>query len=346
MRYLTTLLLTVATSATIAANVPTEGLVASYTFENDTKTTVRDSSGENHGESSKVKYTKGVIGTAAEFNGTSSKIVLKDKNGNSHRAITDLKVGTVSFWIKFKNRGGQVLPIVYLGASPLTNDNPNQRGANSMIFEIGHDRGNIDNRRLYFTTILGRQNNFCVDSGMDLDQGRWYHYAAVVSAEGSTIYLNGVEITTRRYNLGSTPTSSVFFGDVPVKDQLSIGYGRYSQEEHFFSFNGLIDDVNIYNRALSKDEVIALFDAAGLKMGDPELGYIDAKSMEGGEPIVRGGANGRQGGGNRGQGGNRREGGQGGNYGNSNRSSSYGTSTRGSGSNYSNGNQGNYQRNY
>ncbi|MFI3269296.1 MAG: LamG domain-containing protein [Rikenellaceae bacterium] len=343
MRYLTTLLLTAVTSTAIAANLPTEGLVASYTFDNDTKTTVRDSSGENHGESSKVKYTKGVIGTAAEFNGTSSKILLKDKNGNSHRAITDLKQGTVSFWIKFKNRGGQVLPIIYLGkndSSISSMSNPSQRGANSLIFEIGHDRGNIDNRRLYFTTILGRQNNFCVDSGMDLDQGRWYHYAAVVSAEGSTIYINGVEITTRRYNLGSTPTSSVFFGDVPVKDQLSIGYGRYSQEESFFSFSGLIDDVNIYNRALSKEEVTALFDQAGLKMGDPELGYIDAKSMEGGEPIVRSGANGRQGRGNRGEGGNSN---RSSNFGNRGSNSSYGTSTRGSGSNYSNGN---HQRNY
>ncbi len=337
MRGLTTLLFTALATLCGAAEIPTDGLVASYRFENDTKKMTHDSAGDNHGECSKVKYTKGVIGTAAQFDGTSSKIVLKDKSGNPHRAISDLNVGTVSVWVNFKNRGGQVLPIVYLGKR--TTSKPSQ----SMIFEIGHDQGNIDNRRLYFTTILGRQNNFCVDSGMNLDQGVWYHYVAVVSEAGSTIYLNGVEITTRRYNLGSTPTSSVFFDDVPSKELLSIGYGQYSQEENFFSFSGLIDNLNIYNRALSKAEVTALFEEAGLKMGDPQLGYIDAKSMEGGEPIVRSRSNARQGSGNRSN-----RGGNNDNRGNYSNNSGNNRSNYGNGNNYGNnsGNRGNSQRYY
>ncbi len=230
-----------------------------------------------------MKYTDGVIGKAAQFNGVNSKIIINKIDGTLPKSITDLKVGTVSFWIKFENRGGQVLPIIYLGKSD------SSMPSRSMIFEVGHDKGNIENRRLYFTSIISQSNNFCVDSGMNLEEGKWYHYVAVVSDQGSTIYLNGVEIMNRRYNLGSTTQCSVFFDDVPNKEILSIGYGHYSQEEPFFSFNGLIDDILIYDRALSYDEVMALFNVAGLKMGDPKLGFIDAASMEGKTPIERGG---------------------------------------------------------
>ncbi len=266
-----------------------EGAIASYNFENN----ALDSSGENHGKATKVDYKRGVVGQAASFDGKKSKIIISDKNGVPPKSITSLKKGTISVWIKFQNKGGQVLPILHLGK------NSTSMPSRSMIFEIGHDRGNIENRRLYFTSIVSQGNNFCVDSGMDLEEDKWYHYVAVMGDTGSTIYLNGVEITTRRYNLGSTAQSVSFFGDINPKEILSIGYGRYSQEEPFFSFNGLIDELQIFDRALSKEEVIELFGIAGLKMGDEELGYIDEQSMIGKSPIERTQSGNKKGGGNR-----------------------------------------------
>lgn len=254
-----------------------DGLVASYKFDDDKGKQVKDHAGESHGEATNVEYVKGIVGKAASFNGVDSKIII-----NNDSAITGLSVGSFACWVKFENRGGQVLPIFHLGK-----DNSSMP-SRSMIFEIGHDRGSIENRRLYFTTIYSQGNNFCVDSGMNLQEGVWYHYVAVVSEEGSTIYLNGVEITTRRYNLGATQSCSVFFSDVPNRELLSIGYGRYSQEEPFFSFNGLIDEIMIYDRPLSNSEVQELFEMGGLKMGDPTLGYIDEQSMVGKTPIERG----------------------------------------------------------
>ncbi|MFI3292398.1 MAG: LamG domain-containing protein [Rikenellaceae bacterium] len=258
-------------------NYSIPGAIASYSFENN----ALDSSGENHGKVTKVDYKAGVVGQAASFDGKKSKIIISDKNGLPPQSITSLKKGTISVWIKFQNRGGQVLPILHLGK------NSTAMPSRSMIFEIGHDRGNIENRRLYFTSIVSQGNNFCVDSGMDLEQDKWYHYVAVMNDTGSTIYLNGVEITTRRYNLNSTSKSVSFFDDIDPKEILSIGYGRYSQEEPFFSFNGLIDELLIFDRALSKEEVLELFSVAGLKMGDEELGYIDEQSMIGKSPIER-----------------------------------------------------------
>ncbi len=256
-----------------------QGLVSHWSFDGDSESRVVDNVGECHGVPTKVGYTDGVIGKAATFNGKASRIIVSDSNGLPPTAVTSLEYGTLSVWIRFENRGGQVLPILYLGKE--SSSMPNR----SMIFEVGHDRGSVDNRRLYFTTIYSPQQNFCVDSNINLSEGVWYHYVAVMSESGSTIYLNGIEITRRRYNLGSTKSCSVFFNDVPNKELLSIGYGKYSQEEPFFSFNGAIDDLRIYNRALNQTEVLALFNMSGLKMGDNGLGYIDAESMVGQEPM-------------------------------------------------------------
>ncbi|MFR9653046.1 MAG: DUF1566 domain-containing protein [Rikenellaceae bacterium] len=235
-----------------AESQPGTGLVASWSFELSAK----DSSANmSHGKAEGVSYVDGVVGKAAYFDGMSSKIIIPD----IPKTITSLKEGTISCWFKFENRGGQVLPLLYLGKA--TSGKPNY----SMVLEIGHNRGDSSNRRLYLTTIVGRGENFCVDSNTNLTPGKWYHYAAVVSQRGNTIYINGKEHTTRRYNLGSDSSYTTFFDDVPAKELLSIGYGKYSQEDPFYSFKGAIDEMAIYSRALSSEEILALYQAATFK---------------------------------------------------------------------------------
>lgn len=83
---------------------------------------------------------------------------------------------------------------------------------------------------------------------------------AVIDATGNTGYLNGEELVNRRYNLGSNLTYHDFFADVPAKEMLSLGYGRFGQDDRFFHFKGMIDEVRIYNRPLNSDEVYQLWD--------------------------------------------------------------------------------------
>ena len=95
-------------------------------------------------------------------------------------------------------------------------------------------------------------------------ENTWYHFAVIVSASGNTAYLNRVKLTNRRYNLGSDENYTVFFNNVPDKEMLSIGYGRYGQEEPFYSFSGNIVNVMIYNIPLSKEEVLELYNMGDL----------------------------------------------------------------------------------
>ncbi len=246
------LLATIATLITISVSGQQSGMVANWSFDNDTEGMAIDSSqNKNHGEAVDVTYHEGVVGKAAYFNGESSKIIIP----NTPKSIANLKSGSISCWFKFENIGGQVLPILYLGKA--TSGRPNH----SMVIEVGHDRGNPYNRRLYLTTIIGRGINFCVDSNYNLDQNRWYHYVVVVSKRGNTIYIDGKEHHNRRYNLGSDSSYTTFFNDVPTKELMSIGYGKYSQEDPFYSFKGYIDEMRIYDRALTKQEVKSLYEA-------------------------------------------------------------------------------------
>jgi len=69
----------------------------------------------------------------------------------------------------------------------------------------------------------------------------------VASSKTMTIYTNGV--------LVPSPTSTSGFGIGNSVDAAYIG----SRSDNLGYFNGFIDDVRIYNRALSSDEILKLY---------------------------------------------------------------------------------------
>jgi len=234
-----------------------DGLVAHWTFDNDLESVISDVSGNNlHGKGYNISYESGAVGKAVVFNNAQARIYFPDINLPAPASIASLGTGTISLWFKYKSLGAQILPILYFGES--------SRGTthNSLIIEIGHGKG-LDpaNKRLYFTIV---NQSFCFDSKENLLGDRWYHFAAVVSETGNTGYLNGKEIVNRQYNLGSNAGYTDFFSGVPVAEMLSLGYGRYGQEDPFYTFKGSIDEVRIYNRAITAEEAGELY-----KQGNP-----------------------------------------------------------------------------
>jgi hypothetical protein len=80
-------------------------------------------------------------------------------------------------------------------------------------------------------------------TGASLANGNWHHFVAVFQTNNIHIYIDGVD-----KNL----SSSNWINQTATNKELSIaGSGVANQY-----FNGLIDDVRIYNRALSADEVM------------------------------------------------------------------------------------------
>jgi hypothetical protein len=234
----------------------TQGLVAHWLFDNDGNGIVIDGSPKQfHGGAHNVRYEVGPVSKAAVFDGYSSRIDIPAMHSSPPAEIGNLETGSISLWFKFQSQGGDILPLLYFGESDAGLPH------NSLILEIGHNQDSND-RRLYFTIVVAPFNvtRFCFDNGFNLDEETWYHFVAVVSRSGNTGYLNGEELTGRRYNLNSNASFTDFFACVTAKRQLSLGYGRYARNPSFFHFKGSMDDVRLYGRPLSSYEVKALYD--------------------------------------------------------------------------------------
>jgi hypothetical protein len=80
-----------------------------------------------------------------------------------------------------------------------------------------------------------------------LGKNTWYHVAMTVNNTDMTLYLNGVSDKTT--NKTVVPYNTV--------NQLVIGGLYKTGVQHFF--NGTIDDVAIFNRSLSADEILQLY---------------------------------------------------------------------------------------
>ena len=128
----------------------------------------------------------------------------------------------------------------------------------------------------YFPPPRTNTATLCDGPGWDLlTAGEWYHYAVTVDVTGNKGYLNGEILPERRFNPnrerapwtlvppGAGPPSEAtdveFFDDVLGATMFHLGAGAwaYSTVEKFV--DGAIDEVRIYDRVLSAEEVEALY---------------------------------------------------------------------------------------
>lgn len=155
---------------------------------------------------------------------------------------------TFSFWYKLNsdpNRGG------ILVISPPHKDQPansqNNRTAGIRIFrevQSGQQRiiANVGN---------GTSDTGLSDAGANLDPGMtdWVHIALVLAADKASLLLDGEEVVSRTF-------SGISWEGCDI---MSIGSGapRFTGWNHL-SDNSLIDELRIYNRALTAEQIQAI----------------------------------------------------------------------------------------
>ena len=107
-----------------------------------------------------------------------------------------------------------------------------------------------------------------VTTGFSIDLNNWHHYVYVLSQTGNLkqMYRDGTIISNAPYALTCTVKNSPF----------SIG-GGFDQGSGSLWFNGNIDDICIYNRALNSMEISALYAGtnACFSVGVKELESIE-----------------------------------------------------------------------
>jgi len=208
------------------------GLVAAYTFNEGTGTTVADVSGNNNAGTlgSGVTWSaQGKFGNALAFNGSSLVTVPPSASLNLTAGMT------LEAWI---------LPTT---ASPsrkvLWKDWP---GQGISIYGLGFGFGAASNSPEGFFT---NENGIPVGLGSppDLPLNAWSHVAATYDAATSTmsLYVNGTLRDSRVIFASPSPITT-------STGALLIGGNTTSSSA---LFQGRIDEVRIYNRALSQGEI-------------------------------------------------------------------------------------------
>lgn len=109
--------------------------------------------------------------------------------------------------------------------------------------------------RLRARLRTGGSTKTLIGSNGVLSPGTWFHTALVYDGSQMRLYQDGVEV-------GSASKS----GAVDERSGLSVAFGNQPSGAGSRPFDGLIDDVRIYNRALDSAEIASLADPCS---GDP-----------------------------------------------------------------------------
>jgi glucose/arabinose dehydrogenase/PKD repeat protein/fibronectin type 3 domain-containing protein len=220
----------VATMTGTANPLPT-GLVAGYRFSESTGTTTADmSGGGNNGVLVNTPvWATGKYGGGLTFDGNDYVDV---GNGSSLQLTGSM---TLSAWIKITAQPGDDGTIVgkLAGAGWQLKTSPDT-GVRTAAIQISSNGSNSIQR--YSSTIL--------------TTGTWYHIAGVYNAatKALDIYVNGV---LDNGDLAGTIPSAQF--NAPV----NVNIAQRTGSPGLFNFLGTIDEVHIFNRALTAAEIQA-----------------------------------------------------------------------------------------
>lgn len=217
----------------------TSGLVAHWSFDNCDATDDSDN-GHNGTIYGNPQCVDGEKGKAFSFDGTDDYIEVPNDPSLNPSAVT------ISAWMKvndFPSSGSWCNNQWQLLVFKKNSLNANFEG---YIISIGNGIDNIKGTVCAGTSsAAGQQVGACSTEQLQLN--RWYHVAATITAEEVKIYVNGsledTQITGFPLDHGDRP---LFFGHT---GEWCEGY-----------FNGVLDEVRIYNRALTEAEIQALYD--------------------------------------------------------------------------------------
>ncbi|WP_409341884.1 LamG-like jellyroll fold domain-containing protein [Paenibacillus sp. MBLB4367] len=227
-----------------------DGLLAEYLFQGSAS----DSSGnDRHGTVFGAELAEDRFGnpdSAYKFDGATSYIVV------SPAPPVHPERFSVSLWVQYS-------PDARLGW-----------WNNCIIAQDGHHERRSFQLSTYNDTFTWHRFMTATDiiDREPLQRGKWYHLVAVVDGESHRLYRNGKLTGSQQDRLSLHPEEPLFIG-------------RKSTDEPYFFFKGIIDDIRMYERALTADDVAELYTENGWVVQE-EAAEIAEAAFVPNEPIA------------------------------------------------------------
>ena len=235
-------------------------LVAHWSFDSDVGNEVMDMIDNNYpGTLHGTEKVNGPVQKAYNFDGLNDFIEINVDTLNPEHKLHLLDKGSISLWFNCDTipQVDGIAPIFYYGSSDSCAEMPDAANQ-GIVIEIGHSPIHQGSKRLYFTVFADGCNYppLCFDTNFPIEQDQWYHLVIVIGDNTNNGYINGFELIDRNYNFGNS-SMSLFFSDAVKHDKIMIGRGFWDAKEVFF--DGIIDDIRIYNKDITHEEVNYLF---------------------------------------------------------------------------------------
>lgn len=242
----------------------TTGLEGYWNFDEGTGTTSTDQSGNNRDatvRNGSPIWTAGKIGNAIYFGGSDDMTV-------PWKGIAGSTPRTVSFWVKSTDQATH--GIVSWGLSTANGGKWHTRINNN------ESNGTLG----AFRTEV--QGNFYISS-TPVHDGEWHHVVSMFPEGGSVMtdvihYVDGVLDPMSGTNTGG----SDILIDTVTEDEgtdVTIGSRIQGTANHFFT--GAVDEVRIYSRALTAEEIQALYEQGNVTQISAERSFGDSSVLTG-----------------------------------------------------------------
>ncbi|MFT7629918.1 MAG: VCBS repeat-containing protein [Mariniblastus sp.] len=110
----------------------------------------------------------------------------------------------------------------------------------------------------YLAFSVSEAGSYSLDvvTNTSINDDAWHHVAVTVDSSGNKLFIDGVQQTSLTYYDGNS-SSQEFFSDVSNLDFMAVGSARYSSSLDE-QLDGLIDDVRVYDRALTSSDISEL----------------------------------------------------------------------------------------
>ena len=221
-------------SFTTWAEVIPPDLVSWWRFDEGEGTIAYDSADRNHGIIHGATWTTGEINDALSFDGLDDYVEFSDDLSLRFNQYDSF---SISFWVRPLS-GGWILSKMRTGE---------QRGVfgYSATWEASTSRLRFSASKSWAGTTFVYSHSIA--------EGTWYHMTGVYDNKDMMMYINGELHDTRRfeYDTGDTEPDKHFVVGARSYDYTIEGY-----------FGGEVDDLHVYDRALSGQEIRGLYGQA------------------------------------------------------------------------------------